>query len=282
MSDPAVCVGGDPDGDLAGLGELDGVADEVGQHLTQAVRVAAHHGRDRVLERPPSAPALWSGPTGPAGRPPRRRPSAGRTRCPRPRAAPSRSWRSRGSPLMTFISASPDLAQRLREATLVGVEIGVQQELGPADDAAHRRTDLVAHVREEVRLEPRRLGGVVAGLHHGCLCLRLGGDVGERPDPPGHGWPSSSSTGRGGQHRDAGDPPGARILTREENSSPAHMGLVELGGGRGVLLGVEHHVPLRSDRVGAGDAGDLGPPRVGVDVAVLAHRSGRSRSARPR
>ena len=54
-------VGGDPNGDLTGLGELDGVAGEVGEHLAQAVRVADHHRRDRVVEERDQLELLGSG-----------------------------------------------------------------------------------------------------------------------------------------------------------------------------------------------------------------------------
>src|SRR6185312_16162903 len=44
----------------------------------------------------------------------------------------------------------------LGEVALHGVERGVEQQLGHAEDAVHGRSDLVAHVREELALRPVR------------------------------------------------------------------------------------------------------------------------------
>ena len=54
------------------------------------------------------------------------------------------------------------VADRLRVVALAGVEVGLEQQIGHADDAVHRRADLVAHVGEEVGLEARRLVRLVA------------------------------------------------------------------------------------------------------------------------
>ena len=43
-----------------------------------------------------------------------------------------------------------------------GDRVGVEQQAGHADDAVHRRADLVAHVGQELRLEPRRFERRVA------------------------------------------------------------------------------------------------------------------------
>ena len=51
----------------------------------------------------------------------------------------------------------------LRELLLLVVELGVQQQGGEADDAVHRRPDLVAHVGEELRLHLRCRKRLVAG-----------------------------------------------------------------------------------------------------------------------
>jgi hypothetical protein len=57
-----------------------------------------------------------------------------------------------------------DVQQRMRRAlrhrqqlALLGVEIGIEQQPGQADDAVHRRPDLVAHVGEELALDRGRL-----------------------------------------------------------------------------------------------------------------------------
>ena len=85
--------------------------------------------------------------------------------------------------LMTGEQRLTRVAHRLRVVALPGVEVGLEQQVRHADDAVHRGADLVAHVREEVRLEPGRLGRLVPGVRHGRLGTRFGGDVGEGPDP---------------------------------------------------------------------------------------------------
>ena len=47
---------------------------------------------------------------------------------------------------------------------LFGVEVGAEQQLVEPDHGVHRRADLVAHGREELRLQPRRLHRLIAGL----------------------------------------------------------------------------------------------------------------------
>ena len=58
-----------------------------------------------------------------------------------------------------------------------GVSSRLEQQLGQAEDAVHRRAQLVAHVGDELRLEARRFERLVAGrcqLGIGALAL---GDV---------------------------------------------------------------------------------------------------------
>ena len=62
-------------------------------------------------------------------------------------------------------------AHALGVLPLAVVELGVQQQAGQADDAVHRRADLVAHRGQERRLGPRALEGGVARL--GELAPRL-------------------------------------------------------------------------------------------------------------
>ena len=53
---------------------------------------------------------------------------------------------------------------RLQIVPLLGIEFGIERQLGHADDAVHRRTDFMAHVSQEraARLV-RRLGGFLGG-----------------------------------------------------------------------------------------------------------------------
>ena len=66
--------------------------------------------------------------------------------------------------LMTVSSASADDLTISQVLALLGGEVGVEHELGHADDAVHRRADLVAHVGQELALRAvGRLGGLLGG-----------------------------------------------------------------------------------------------------------------------
>ncbi len=59
---------------------------------------------------------------------------------------------------------------------LVGGELGVEHEVRHADDAVHRRPDLVAHVRQKRALRAAGIHGPVAGDHQFFVArLELGG-----------------------------------------------------------------------------------------------------------
>ena len=66
---------------------------------------------------------------------------------------------------------------------LLGGQLGVEGQLGHADDAVHRRADLVAHVGQELALGAGGGLGGLLGLAHGGLGLLLGVDVGVYADP---------------------------------------------------------------------------------------------------
>ena len=53
---------------------------------------------------------------------------------------------------------------RVHEFALLRVERGVLQQLGHAEDAVHRRADLVAHVGQELALGPAGGLGALPGL----------------------------------------------------------------------------------------------------------------------
>ena len=77
------------------------------------------------------------------------------------------------------VRARPD---RLDELQLLRIQARLEQESGHPDDAVHRRPNLMAHVREELRLDARGLDRRVAGalqLVRHLLALR---DVLRRPD----------------------------------------------------------------------------------------------------
>ena len=64
---------------------------------------------------------------------------------------------------MSLMTCEQRLGRRARpsrgSSRCSAVELRVERQLGHADDAVHRRADLVAHVGEELRLEARRLHG---------------------------------------------------------------------------------------------------------------------------
>ena len=53
---------------------------------------------------------------------------------------------------MIVSSASADVLTVDQVLALLGGELGVERQLGHADDAVHRRADLVAHVGEKLAL----------------------------------------------------------------------------------------------------------------------------------
>jgi hypothetical protein len=65
--------------------------------------------------------------------------------------------------------------------TLLVVQLGLEQQLGHAEHAVHRRPDLVAHVGHELRLEPRVLERRLARADQ--LGLRNACGLGEPPQP---------------------------------------------------------------------------------------------------
>jgi hypothetical protein len=75
-----------------------------------------------------------------------------------------------------------------REFGLLGIERGIQQQVGHADHAIERRANLVAHGGQEIALEPGRLFGSVLGIEQMLLQLALLAGVGE------HGHRAQSGT----------------------------------------------------------------------------------------
>ena len=65
--------------------------------------------------------------------------------------------------LMTVSSASADDLTMFRGTRAARCEVGVEHQLGHADDAVHRRADFVAHVRQKLALGPVGRLGFVAG-----------------------------------------------------------------------------------------------------------------------
>ena len=162
------------DGHAAGLGEFDGIAHEVHEHLLDAPGIAAQPGRQVRRE-------------------------LGRER----QAARAGARREQGHGLLDLL----DQAEILRlDAQLAGLDLreiqdvvddgeqvfraapdhpahlplvrgqrAVEEQVGHADDTVHRRADLVAHVGEELRLQARGRQRLVARRRQaGHELLRLG------------------------------------------------------------------------------------------------------------
>ncbi len=70
--------------------------------------------------------------------------------------------------LMTWRSVSADDLTCVEVVALLAGEVGGERQRGHADDAVHRRADLVAHVGEELALGAARgLGLLLGGLEIG-------------------------------------------------------------------------------------------------------------------
>ncbi len=68
----------------------------------------------------------------------------------------------------------------LGDLALLRTQAGVEKQAGHADDAVHRRADLVAHVGQELALQTRGLERGVAGAGDLLLLLLSFGDIHER------------------------------------------------------------------------------------------------------
>ncbi len=159
-----------PDGDLAGGGELHGVADEIEEHLPQPRGVAAYPARDRRGHI-------------------RRQPEVVAARVDRDGVEDAFDHGSdvdlvldEGHLVRLDLREVEDVVEQReerlggvvqhgRQLALLLVERGGAEQVDRADHAVHRRADLVAHRGQELRLEPGRLERLVAGL--GELGLRV-------------------------------------------------------------------------------------------------------------
>ena len=166
------------DDDLAALGELDGVADQVDQDLAQPAGVADQSVGNVGGDPAGQLQALGSGPQ-----------RQGLERFLAARRAGETAIGSRLSlpasilekSRMSLITVEQRIGRALDQAEVLALpwrQLGIQGQLGHADDAVHRRADLVAHVGEKLALgSAGRLGGLLGDpqLLLGALDL---GDVG--------------------------------------------------------------------------------------------------------
>ena len=82
----------------------------------------------------------------------------------------------------------------LQVLALLGRELGVQDQLGHADDAVHRGADLVAHVGEELALGPAgRLGGLLGAAQFLLGPLPHADVLDRQMKWRGRPWPSRTS-----------------------------------------------------------------------------------------
>ena len=140
---------------LALVRELDGVADEVGENLAQAGRVAEHAsgtpGSTLTMSSSPFAAACVA--IGHADVFDASRTCSGARST---SSLPASIFEKSSTSLMMPRRAVGAGADGLGELALRRLQRRVEQQLGHADDAVHRRADLVAHVREEVGLRADR------------------------------------------------------------------------------------------------------------------------------
>ena len=160
--------------DLALLGELHRVVDEVHQHLLKAQRIAAQALGDVLREGEQELEATLVGAMGD---------DAGEVVEDLVELeADVLHVELAGLDLREIQDVVDDPQERVRRAldlhqvvALLGREIGLEREVGEAHDRVHRGADLVAHVGEEVTLHAVRVVGRVASLLE--LCGALGDDL---------------------------------------------------------------------------------------------------------
>ena len=163
-------VHADGDDDLAAFGELDGVGQQVGQHLAQAVRIAAHGGGQAVVDAAGQFELLRMG--------------ARRHQLHHvfdrlvEIEVEGFDLELAGFDLREVEDVVDDRQQRLaraahgfQERPLLGVERRLEQQLGEPQHAVHRRADLVAHVGQELALGLARVFG--GGLGRAQLLLAV-------------------------------------------------------------------------------------------------------------
>ncbi len=187
----------DPEHHLSPLGELDGVADQVDEDLAQAAGVAregiGHVGRDVVGELQP----FLVGAQGERGH----GVVQGIAEVEVDEIQVELAGLDLGEVEDVVDHGQQVIGRELHHPevlALLGGELGVESQLGHADDAVHGRADLVAHVGQELALGAGgRLGGLL-GLAHRGLGLLFGVDVGVHPDP----FPDPAPLGQDGDGPD--------------------------------------------------------------------------------
>ena len=132
--------------DLAALGELDRVAEEVDRDLAQAVRRRRRRSAARRRDEAGELEPLLAAPRRRAARSASSTSPGARSRRSSSSSLPGLDLREVEDVVQDMSSDSPRDADRVRVVALLGVSSRVEQQPGHADDAVHRRADLVAHV----------------------------------------------------------------------------------------------------------------------------------------
>ena len=154
-----------PDDHFPRFGELDGVADEVDQHLPEPSGIGRARGRARRRRRRTAARAASRAPAAPGLRIVSSSELSELERRGVERQPPGLDLREVENvvdDLEQGIGRGLDHAQVL---ALLAAQLGVQRQLRHADDAVHRRPDFVAHVGEELALRAAAFLGPVSGAH---------------------------------------------------------------------------------------------------------------------
>ena len=146
------------DDDLAALGELDGVADQVDEHLAKPSRIAEDGRRHVRLDVTGQLEALLV-------RARRQQPDrllhglAQVERHPLERQLPRLDLREVENVVDERQQRLGRVLHRPQVLALLRGQLRPERQLRHADDAVHRRADLMAHVRQELALGGRRLLG---------------------------------------------------------------------------------------------------------------------------
>ncbi|KAG1083979.1 hypothetical protein G6F40_014613 [Rhizopus arrhizus] len=145
------------------LGELQRVAGKIEQDLAQAQAISKQPGLQRRIEFDPQMQA-------PAGRNRHQQ----LLHCPQHRrqiGRPQLQWRRlQALAVQHIVEDLPQdprrIAHRGKHLLLARIQVAVGQPFQHPQQGAHRRTDLVAHRRQEVGLGQRHLLGLASGLNH--------------------------------------------------------------------------------------------------------------------
>jgi hypothetical protein len=147
---------GDPHVHRAFLGELDGVVHQVDEHLAQAIRVAAHLGRNRRIDLAVEFDALGLGAAGEY--------LNGLLDGVAQAEVDALQFQLARFDFGEVQDVVDDSQQRFRgpryglgQATLTRRQIRAAQEFRHAHDTVHGRANFVAHAREEFALRPTRV-----------------------------------------------------------------------------------------------------------------------------